>query len=61
MQITTLDPIVEENWKHALWSTAATHIHLTDLIPEQSYWLRIRGIGTNGVGQWSDPVHKIVV
>lgn len=61
VQITTLDPIVEENWKHALWSTAATHIHLADLIPGQSYWLRIRGIGTNGVGKWSEPVHKIVV
>ena len=61
VQITQLDPMVEENWKHALWSTTATHIHLPDLIPGQSYWLRIRGIGTNGVGLWTDPLHMIVV
>ena len=61
VQITQLDPMIEENWKHALWSTTATHIHLPDLIPGQSYWLRIRGIGTNGVGLWTEPLHMMVV
>ena len=30
VQITQLDPMVEENWTHVLWSTTATHIHLPE-------------------------------
>ena len=61
VQKTQLDPTVEANWTHALWSSTSSHIQLTDLIPGQSYWIRIRGIGTNGVGLWSDPLHIMVV
>jgi len=61
VQTTQLDPTVEANWTHALWSSTASHIQLTDLIPGQSYWIRIRGIGSNGVGLWTDPLHIIVV
>ncbi|MEI6542322.1 MAG: hypothetical protein WCL60_02285 [Methylococcales bacterium] len=31
------------------------------LIPGQAYWLLISGIGSNGVGLWTDPLHMMVV
>ncbi len=61
VQTTQLDPTIDANWIHALWSSTSSHIQLTGLIPGQSYWVRIRGIGANGVGLWSDPLHIMVV
>jgi hypothetical protein len=59
-QITQLDPMVELNWVHALWSTSATHMLISNLIPGQIYWVRVRGLGAHGVGLWTDP-HNIMV
>jgi hypothetical protein len=32
----------------------------TGLTSGQRVWLRVRGIGSNGPGAWSDPATKIV-
>ena len=61
VHLAELDPLIEANWKHVLSSNTATHMLLSNLIPGQTYWLRVRGIGTNGNGAWTDPVHIIVV
>ncbi len=61
VQIAQLDPTVEANWAHTTTSKTASHIQLTGLTPGQSYWLRMRGIGSNGVGLWTDPLNIMVV
>ena len=61
IQLSESDPFVEENWEHALSSKNASHMQLTRLVPSHAYWLRLRAIGTNGVGVWTDPIHVIVV
>ena len=61
IQITQGDPGVEANWKHVLTVATSKHILLEALIPTQSHWLRIRAIGSDGGGVWSDPVSVIVV
>ena len=61
VQITQLDPTVEANWAHTATSKTSSHIQLTGLTPGQSYWLRMRGIGTNGVGLWTEPLNIMVV
>ena len=55
------DPTAEANWKHALSSTTSTHILLEGLTPAQTYWVRVRGIGSGGNGVWTEPVSVIVV
>ena len=61
IQITQGDPKIESNWQHVLSSVTSMHILITGLIPTQSYWLRIRGIDSNGAGVWSDPLSIIVI
>ena len=61
VHITEGDPKVENNWKHAVSSVTSTHILISGLIPGQSYWLRIRGLNSNGGGVWSDLISIIVV
>jgi len=55
------DPKIESNWQHAISSVTSTHIVITGLIPGQIYWLRVRGIDSNGGGVWSEPISIIVV
>jgi hypothetical protein len=55
------DPTVEANWKHALTSTTSTHILLEYLTPAQTYWVRVRGIGSGGNGVLAEAVSVIVV
>ena len=55
------DPKIESNWQHAISSVTSTHIVITGLIPGQTYWLRVRGIDSNGGGVWSEPISIIVV
>ena len=61
LELTTLDPLIEENWEHVLSSNTATHMQLTQLTPKQTYWIRVRGIGTNGYGVWTNPLSIVVV
>jgi len=55
------DPKIESNWQHAISSVTSAHIVITGLIPGQTYWLRVRGIDSNGGGVWSEPISIIVV
>ena len=55
------DSSVEENWKAATTSTTGSHILLEGLTPAQTYWFRVRAIGSGGPGLWTDPISLIVV
>ena len=61
VQIAQGDPTIEANWKHATSSLTSSQILLEELIPAQTYWIRIRGIGRNGSGAWAEPICIIVV
>ena len=50
------NPNLESNWRHAISSVNSLHIIVTGLTPGKNYWLRIRGIDSNGGGVWSDPI-----
>lgn len=58
VQITTTDPVAGP-WltKDQPTSSSTT---LTGLTSGQRVWARVRGIGSNGPGPWSDPATKIV-
>jgi len=55
------NPNLESNWRHAISSVNSLHIIVTGLTPGKNYWVRIRGIDSNGGGVWSDPISIIVV
>ena len=61
VQLTELDPLIEANWKHVLSSSTATHIQLDNLIPKKTYWVRVRAIGTNGAGVWTEPLSIVAL
>lgn len=61
VQSTQGDPGIEANWQHVLSSKNASHILLSDLIPGQTYWLRVRAVGNHGDGAWTDPLSIIVL
>ena len=61
VQLAELDPLIEANWQHILSSTSVRHIQLTNLILQKTYWVRVRGIGSNGAGVWTDPLHIVVL
>ena len=50
------NPNLESNWRHAISSINSSHIIVTGLTPGKNYWVRIRGIDSNGGGVWSDPI-----
>lgn len=58
VQLTTTDPVAGP-WvtKDQPTSSSTT---LTGLTSGQRVWARVRGIGSNGPGPWSDPATKIV-
>jgi len=60
VQMAQGDPANEDNWKPATTSATGTHILLEGLTPAQTYWFRIRAIGSGGEGVWTDPVSVIV-
>lgn len=61
VHINPSDPKIENNWQHAISSVTSTHIIVTGLIPGQTYWVRVRGLDSNGGGVWTDPISIIVV
>ena len=61
VQMTELDPLVEAHWEHALSSTTASHIQLTHLTATHTYWVRVRAIGTNGAGVFTEPLSIIAL
>ena len=48
----------EGPWAQAAITTRTT-LMLTDLTPGTKYWVRVRAIGSSGVGPWSDPACKM--
>ena len=55
------DPNIEANWKQAALSKTCSHIIVEGLTPGQTYWLRLRGIGSAGAGLWTDPASVIAI
>jgi hypothetical protein len=61
VQILQGDPSIEANWKYFTSSVSSAHILLEGLIPAQTYWIRLRAIGSPGAGLWTDPIRVIVI
>lgn len=53
------DPMTASSWGHAGISTKSTFT-LTGAPSGQRCWFRVRAVGANGPGAWSDPATKIV-
>jgi len=56
-EITTGDPVTGPYTPTA--PTTASSTTLTGLTSGTRYWIRVAGVGSQGVGPWSDPVSKI--
>ncbi len=61
VQSTTGDPADEAGWHQALVSTTCSHMTLRDQPPMQTCWVRVRGIGSQGGGCWSEPASIVVL
>jgi hypothetical protein len=48
-------------WTHAITAASNSRIVLQGLQPGQSFWVRARGIASNGGGLWTEPVKLLVV
>ncbi|WP_135871742.1 fibronectin type III domain-containing protein [Geomonas terrae] len=55
------DPSIEANWRHCGVGTRASHLVAEGLTPGTVYWFRVRAIGTNGKGPWSQFVSLMCV
>lgn len=55
------DPSVEANWRHCGTGTKAMHLLVTGLIPGTVYWFRVRAVGANGYGPWSQIVSLMCI
>ena len=58
MQVKTVDPLAGP-WTTKVQPTASRWT-LEGLTSGQRVWVRVRGVGSNGPGPWSDPATKIV-
>ncbi|MCB1232333.1 MAG: fibronectin type III domain-containing protein [Verrucomicrobiae bacterium] len=56
---TSPDPITADSWGHGGISTKSK-LTLTGLPTGDRCWFRVRAIGANGNGAWSDPATKVV-
>lgn len=56
---TSPDPITADSWGHGGISTKS-RTTLTGLPTGERCWFRVRAIGANGPGGWSDPATKVV-
>jgi hypothetical protein len=54
----TEDPLVEDNFK-TIGPSSKTRFEFIGLDPGKKYWVRVAGIGKDGVGPYSDPAGKI--
>lgn len=57
-QLTHVDPLVGPYATAAQLTVSKTVLH--GLTSGQRVWVRVRGIGSKGIGPWSDPATKIV-
>ena len=58
LQLTSVDPVTGP-WV-AQGANTSSRCTLTGLTSGQRVWLRVRAVGVNGPGAWSDPYTKIV-
>ena len=58
IQVSTVDPVAGP-WTTKAQPTASRWT-LEGLASGQRVWVRVRAVGTNGTGPWSDPATKIV-
>jgi len=54
LEFTGADPLVPENWEPLAMTSRNSYL-LTGLISHKPYSVRVRAVGTLGVGPWSDP------
>lgn len=59
VQVTQGDPHADDGWGHALTSTTVQRIRLDGLKSGRT-WVRMRGVGGNGGGEWAAPVSALV-
>lgn len=59
VQISQSDPTREEGWRHVLTVLSPQRIVL-DGLAAGATWLRLRGVGDDGYGPWSEPVSVVV-
>lgn len=55
------DPSIEANWRHCGVGTRASHLVAEGLTPGTVYWFRVRAIGANGKGPWSQFVSLMCI
>ncbi|MDD5034919.1 MAG: fibronectin type III domain-containing protein [Methylococcaceae bacterium] len=55
------DPANEESWKDAGTFPGCNRIDIGGLVLGKLYWFRIRAIGNNGAGAWTDPASVIII
>lgn len=55
------NPNIEENWRQACITSGCRRIELTGLTPGTMYCVRVRAIGKNGPGKWSDLANLMAV
>ena len=61
VQTTDGDPTVAANWRYFTSVKNASKIDIAGQIPGKTISVRMRGIGSNGPGVWSDAVSVMVV
>lgn len=59
IQISQTDPALDDGWRHALTVLVPQRIVLDGLAPGAT-WLRLRAVGSEGYGAWSEPVSVVV-
>ncbi|MEI6082892.1 MAG: fibronectin type III domain-containing protein [Verrucomicrobiota bacterium] len=55
------DPNVPANWKNGILSTKASQIIFPNLTPGTMYYFRVRAVGKDGYGAWSDVANLMAV
>jgi hypothetical protein len=59
--ICSSNPNVDENWRPGTFTSGCRRIVLKDLTPGTMYYVRVRAIGKNGPGAWSDLAQLMAV
>ncbi|WP_224981587.1 fibronectin type III domain-containing protein [Geomonas agri] len=55
------DPLVESSWRHHATSGKINRIEITGLTPGKLYYIRIRAVGANDAGPWSNFISMMAI
>ncbi|QWV92155.1 fibronectin type III domain-containing protein [Geomonas oryzisoli] len=55
------DPFTEANWRHHATSGKINRIEITGLTPGRLYYFRIRAVGANDSGPWSNFISMMAI